>query len=58
MSDGIPDGRAGPRTRKGRNVERDPRCTISVATSPYHLVFEGDATRVEDPDTVATIVGL
>jgi len=48
----------GPKARKGRNVERDPRCTFSVATHPYHLVFEGHATRVDDPETVATIVGL
>ncbi|HEV7720898.1 MAG TPA: pyridoxamine 5'-phosphate oxidase family protein [Iamia sp.] len=50
--------KTGPKARKGRNVERDPRCTISVATDRYHLVFEGEAIRVDDPATVAAIVAL
>src|SRR5579885_2672387 len=40
----------GETTRKGRNVARDPRCTLSVATHDFDLVVEGDAERVTDPD--------
>lgn len=54
--DGAVWFKTGPRTRKGRNLARDPRCTISVATNRYHLIFEGTASRVEDPDTIAAIV--
>src|SRR4051812_22276792 len=41
------DGRlyvtSGPRTRKSRNLARDPRCTLSTATHPFDLVVEGRA---------------
>lgn len=43
----------GPRTRKARNLARDPRCAVSVATQGFDLVVEGTAARVTDPDTVA-----
>jgi hypothetical protein len=39
---------SGPGTRKSRNLARDPRCVISVATEPFDLVFEGTAERVTD----------
>jgi hypothetical protein len=39
---------SGPSTRKARNISRDPRCVISVATHPYDLVVEGTAVRVTD----------
>jgi PPOX class probable F420-dependent enzyme len=45
----------GAHTRKGRNVARDPRCTLSVATRDFDLVVEGDARRVTDPATVAAM---
>jgi PPOX class probable F420-dependent enzyme len=45
----------GGHTRKGRNVARDPRCTLSVATHEFDLVVEGDAHRVTDPATVAAM---
>jgi PPOX class probable F420-dependent enzyme len=45
----------GKTTRKGRNLARDPRCTISVATADFDLVVEGEATVVTDPDTVAAM---
>jgi PPOX class probable F420-dependent enzyme len=45
----------GPRTRKARNVARDPRCTLSVATKEFDLVIEGDADLVTDPATVAKL---
>jgi hypothetical protein len=43
----------GETTRKGRNLARDARCTLSVATDDVDLVVEGEATRVTDPTTVA-----
>jgi PPOX class probable F420-dependent enzyme len=43
----------GERTRKGRNIARDPRCTLSVALHDFDVVVEGTAQRVTDPGTVA-----
>jgi hypothetical protein len=43
----------GERTRKGRNLVRDPRCTLSVAAAEFDLVVEGEAAKVTDPSTVA-----
>jgi PPOX class probable F420-dependent enzyme len=43
----------GEATRKGRNLARDPRCTLSVATQEFDLVLEGDASIVDDRATVA-----
>lgn len=43
----------GEDTRKARNLARDPRCTLSVATAEFDLVVEGEASRVTDPSTVA-----
>jgi hypothetical protein len=48
----------GARTRKGRNLARDPRCSISVAARQYDLVVDGVAAQVTDPTTVATMAGL
>ena len=45
----------GERTRKGRNLARDPRCTVSVATHEFDLVVDGQAYPVTDPATVATM---
>jgi PPOX class probable F420-dependent enzyme len=43
----------GERTRKGRNLARDPRCTLSVALHDFDVVVEGSAQRVTDTATVA-----
>jgi Pyridoxamine 5'-phosphate oxidase len=45
----------GEQTRKGRNLARDPRCVLSVATQEFDLVVEGEAVRVTDPATVAAM---
>jgi hypothetical protein len=45
----------GPRTRKAKNLARDPRCALSVATDEFDLVVEGDARQVTDPPTVAAM---
>lgn len=42
-------------SRKGRNLARDPRCSISLTTDEFDLVVEGDAELVTDPATVARI---
>ena len=47
----------GETTRKGRNLARDQRCTLSVATAEFDLVVEGRARKVTDPTTVAELAG-
>lgn len=42
-------------TRKSRNLVRDPRCTLSVATHPFDLVLEGSADRVVDPAVLQAV---
>ena len=46
------DGRyyfcGGPRSRKIRNVERDPRCALGVAIRGYDVSLEGHVVRVRD----------
>jgi Pyridoxamine 5'-phosphate oxidase len=46
---------SGPGTRKSRNIARDRRCVISVATHPFDLVVEGTAERVTDTAELHTI---
>ena len=36
----------GPRSRKIRNIERDPRCAFGVALEGYDVALEGRAMRV------------
>ena len=45
----------GEQTRKGRNLTRDRRCTLSLATQEFDLVVEGEAEKVSDPATVAAM---
>ena len=45
----------GGRTRKGRNVERDPRCSMAVSIRDADVVIQGGAARVPDPRVVARI---
>jgi hypothetical protein len=42
-------------TRKGRNVERDPRCSVAVSIHGADVVLAGDAVRVTEPGAVARI---
>jgi nitroimidazol reductase NimA-like FMN-containing flavoprotein (pyridoxamine 5'-phosphate oxidase superfamily) len=46
---------SGPATRKSRNLSREPRCVVSVATDPFDLVIEGTAERVTDPDELSAV---
>jgi len=48
----------GQRTRKAKNVARDPRCTVSVATGNFDVMVAGEARRVTDPKIVAEIAAL
>jgi PPOX class probable F420-dependent enzyme len=43
----------GRNTRKARNLARDPRCSLSVATDMFDLSVDATAALVDDPDTVA-----
>jgi PPOX class probable F420-dependent enzyme len=45
----------GESTRKGRNLARDPHCSLSVATDEFDLVVEGEAEQVRDAPTVAAM---
>jgi Pyridoxamine 5'-phosphate oxidase len=45
----------GAGTRKGRNVARDPRCSIAVSIRDADVVIEGDAARVTEPGALARI---
>jgi hypothetical protein len=45
----------GQSKRKGRNLARDPRCTLSVAALDFDLVVDGEASLVTDPPTVAAM---
>jgi hypothetical protein len=46
---------SGERTRKAKNLARDPRCALSVATEEFDLVLEGEARQATDPPTVAAM---
>lgn len=52
-TDGCAWLETGPTSRKGRNLARDPRCALSVATRELDLVVEGEAEHVTDPAVVA-----
>ena len=43
----------GKDSRKGKNLARDPRCTLSLAAHEFDLVVEGEAQLVTDPSVVA-----
>jgi general stress protein 26 len=45
----------GSGTRKGRNVARDPRCSIAVSIRDADVVVEGEAARETDPATLARL---
>jgi hypothetical protein len=45
----------GSGTRKGRNVTRDPRCSIAVSIRDADVVVEGEAARVTEPAALARV---
>ena len=42
----------GASTRKHRNVERDPRCSVALSIRDADVVVEGDAARVTESDVL------
>jgi hypothetical protein len=48
----------GPNTRKGKNLARNPKCAITVATHPFDLVAEGAAEKVTDDAKLQRIAGV
>jgi hypothetical protein len=42
-------------THKGRNLARDPRCSVAVSIRDADVVIEGDAVRVTEPGALARI---
>ena len=49
---------AGPRTRKARNVERNPKCSLGVAVHGYDVALEGHAHRVTDDAMLQKLAGV
>ncbi|KQH78043.1 pyridoxamine 5'-phosphate oxidase [Mycobacterium gordonae] len=49
---------SGPATRKSRNLARDARCTVSVATEPFDLVLEGVAERVTEEGELTSVAAV
>jgi hypothetical protein len=49
---------AGPGTRKARNMEANPACTVSVSLTGMDLVLEGNAARVRDTETLERLVAI
>jgi hypothetical protein len=54
-ADGVFWFQTGDGTRKAKNLARDPRCTLSVATDEFDLVVDGEAGKVTDLPTVAAM---
>jgi hypothetical protein len=46
---------SGPGTRKSRNLEANPSCTISARLPGIDVVLEGRAERVTDPETLERV---
>src|SRR5579863_4698029 len=46
---------SGNGTRKSKNLKKDPRCSIAVATRPFDLVLEGEAKKVTDKATLGQV---
>ncbi|HEX4218497.1 MAG TPA: pyridoxamine 5'-phosphate oxidase family protein [Acidimicrobiales bacterium] len=58
----LVDGRyyfsGGPRSRKIRNIEREPRCAFGVAIHGYDVSLEGRARRVTDDAVLQGLAGV
>ena len=48
----------GRTSRKGRNLERDPRCALSLALPDFDLTINGRAELITDPELVAELAAV
>jgi hypothetical protein len=48
---------SGPGTRRARNLEKNPACTVSTRLRGIDLVLEGEARRVTDTETLELAAG-
>jgi hypothetical protein len=46
---------SGDGARKSKNLAKEPRCSIAVATRPFDLVLEGEAKKVKDKATLERV---
>jgi hypothetical protein len=49
---------SGPGTRKSRNLQANPACTLSLRMRDLDLVLEGEAERVTDGETLERIAAV
>jgi hypothetical protein len=49
---------SGPGTRKARNLNANPACTLSLRLAGVDVVFEGKAHRVTDRETLAGVAAV
>jgi len=49
---------SGPKTRKSRDLEANPSCSLSVRLPGVDLVLEGTARRVADAEVLARVTAL
>ena len=45
----------GPKTRKARNIARNPSSVITIATDDFDIVVQGPAKRITDPSRLQRI---
>ncbi|MDT7799383.1 MAG: hypothetical protein QOI78_2816 [Actinomycetota bacterium] len=50
--------KAGPGTRRARNLAGNPACVVSVSLRGMDLTLEGEAGRVTDPATVERVAAV
>ena len=56
--DGHAYFQTGSQTRKARNLEANPACTLSTSLTGIDLVFEGFAERVTDGPTLEAVAAV
>jgi hypothetical protein len=56
--DGSVYFQTGQQTRKARNLEVHPACTLSASLPGIDLVFEGSAERITDGPTLEAVAGV
>jgi hypothetical protein len=49
---------SGPGSRKARNMESNPACTVSVSLTGMDLTLEGTAARVRDTETLERLAAI